>query len=534
MKNSVFHQAVPNWGEKVCIFILLIGQMLISGISASTIAPLTSFLGDERDSIRLIYYAGVIASMSIYPLIGRFLRYLRMRQILLWGISLELLLSLLSSLLQNYLALFLCNYLLASIKMLCLITVISLYMRKYNLSNSRGLFYGSYYAISFTISQIYAYLVTLVLQSYSWRYTFLISIPGLFVSLLIVVFFFHKNRMSRKYPLYQVDWIGYLLFVIPSLCLAFGCIYGERLNWLRSSLIQQVFLVAALAYALWIIRMLSIRRPYVNVRVFFKYAHISWGISLMVVMYFLYNTYSIPTEFMKVNLHYTDRYVAASNLFQIVAFVLAIPLTGIWLHRHHRVREPLVLGFSLFAFYYLYTARIFYAEENENFFLLPLLLRGAAYGMSLTSLSYYASVNVPATDNGHRAFFSIVSRYVIAAPVSEAFWQDQFNWLKARQYTILSAQYTADDYRVHELLGAAIRHQQQAGHGADLARSLAEQSIRAGIHRDALILSAQNMYYLLAAVSVLFVVLVASLRVLNIHYEVEKNKYPLTYIDVDM
>ncbi|MFT3903283.1 MAG: MFS transporter [Niabella sp.] len=532
MKNSIFHEGVPNWMEKLSIVTLLVSQIMVSGIPSNSIALVTSFLGDEKDAIQFIYYGGVVGSAAFYPLIGRFRRYFRQRQLLLMGLSLELLLLVLSVFTQNDLQLFICNFLLSSVKMLCLITCLGLFLKKFNPGNSRGMLYGRYYAISFSVTQLYSYLVAVLLQAYSWKYTFLLSLPGIFISLLIVIFLMHSRRMERKYPLYQIDWLGYLLFVASSLCLTFGCIFGERLSWLDSNLILFTFASAIIGYVLWTIRMLNVRRPYVDVKILVKYSHIRVGVLLMVVLFFVYNTLSISTEFMKVNLGYNDTYVAASNLYLIVSFVIFIPLTGIWLHKVHRVRESLFIGFVLFAVYYLYTASVFYPEENDHFFFIPMVIWGAAYGISITSLSYYASVNIPAHENVNRAFFSIISRTVIAAPITSALWLDRFNFFKQRQYDIISAQYGMDDYRVSALWKNLVSGHLKTGSSLEQAEQLAHTTMHNMIYKEALILSAQNIYYVLAAVSIFLAILALSLRVLNIHYIAEKNKYPLTYVDV--
>lgn len=532
MTNSIFHEPVPNWLEKVCIILLVCSQIMVSGIPSNAIALVTSFLGDEKDTIQFIYYGGVIGSAAIYPLIGRFLRYFRKRQLLLVCLALELVLLILSVFSKNNLQLFLCNFLLSSIKMIGLITCIGLFMKKFIPDNSRGMLYGLYYALSFSLSQLYAYWVALLLQTYSWKYTFLISLPGIFISLLIVVFMMHSRRMEKKYPLYQVDWIGYLLFIASALCLSFVCIFGERLDWLRNSQICFVLACTILGSILWTVRMLVVRRPYVDVRVLAKFSHVRVGILLMIALFFIYNTFSISTEFMKVNLGYNDSYVAASNLYLIIPFVVCIPITGIWLHRVHRVRESLFIGFALFAVYYLYTARFFYPEENSNFFMVPMVIRGAAYGISITSLSYYASVNLPANENSHRAFFSIISRSVVAAPITSALWLDRFNYFKQKQYDIVSSQYGMDDYRVSGLWKSLVSSHLKTGSSIQQAQELANVTMHNMIYKEALISSAQNIYYVLAAVSILLAIIVLCLKVLNVHYVSEKNKYPLTYIDL--
>ena len=532
MKNSAFHETVPNWLEKVSLILLLCSQILISAIPSNAIALVTSFLGDEKDTIQFIYYGGVVATGAVYPLIGRLSRYFTKKRLLLVVVSLELVFLVLSVFTINSLQLFICSFCLSTLKMIGLITCIGMFLRKFNPSNSRGLFYGIYYTISYSLGQLYAYWVAVILETYSWKYSFLISLPGIFISLLIILFLLHPRRTERKYPLYQVDWLGYLLFVSSSLCLAFVCIFGERLEWMQHPVIRFGTGATVIGYLLWIIRMLAARRPYVDIRALAKYKHIWVGITSMAFLFLIYNTLNISTEFMKVSLGYDDRYVAASNLYLIIAFVIFIPLTGYWLHKIHRARETLFLGFVLFGIYYLYTARFFYPEENTHFFLIPMMIRGAAYGISITSLSYYASVNVPAADNTHRAFLSINIRSVIAAPITSALWLDRFNFVKQRQYDIVSAQYTMDDYRVSGLWNNLVSTHLKSGNSVEQAEQLAHGALHHLVYKEALITSIQHIHYILAGISLLLAVIVLCLNVFNIHYVSEKNKYPLHYVDI--
>lgn len=533
MKNSVFYDSVPAWLIKVSLSILMSAQILIAAIPANAIGMVTSFLGDEKDTIQFIYYGGVVANAAAYPLIGRLLRYFRKKQLLLFTLLLELIFLLLSVCSTNALQLFIFNFFLSSFKMVGLITTIVLFLEKFNPSNSRGYFYALYYTISFCIGQIYAYWVALILETYTWKYTFLISLPGILISILLVSLLFHSHRTEKKYPLYQVDWLGYFLFVVASLCLAFVCIFGERLEWMENELIGFMVGATLITYLLWVIRMLYARRPYVDIRALAQYKQALVGVLFMMLMFLVYNTLSITTEFMTVSLGYDGRYVAAANLYLIIPFLCVIPLTGYWLHKVRRAREPLILSFLLFALYYGYTAQFFYPEENTHFFLIPMMIRGAAYGMCITSLSYYASMNIPAKPNNYRAFASIVSRSVIAAPITSALCLHCFNYFKDRQYNMLSAVYAMDDFRVSSLWKGLVSAQLKKGFSMQEAEQMAQAALHKLIYKEALIYSIQNIHYVLAAVSLILALAVACLKIFNLHYQVEKNNHHAqSYVDL--
>ncbi len=140
MQNSIFHNNIPNWLEKTSIIFMMCAQMMVSGISANVIGPITAFLGDEKDTIQFTFYGGIIASIAVYPIVLRIMRHFLIKHILIYGILLELLFSIISVYSTNDFALFISNFMLSSIKMTCLIVCLILFMRKYNLANSRGKF----------------------------------------------------------------------------------------------------------------------------------------------------------------------------------------------------------------------------------------------------------------------------------------------------------------------------------------------------------------------------------------------------------
>jgi len=411
--------------------------------------------------------------------------------------------------------------------MLCLLDCLGTFMRRFNPQNSRGLLYGMYYGLSYPLAQVSTYLIAIIIMQYPWKYSFSIPLPGLCVSWLIVRFFMHGQRAMRKFPLYQVDWIGYGLFVVTGLSFAYACVYGERLRWLENIQIRTAFYVTICAFAVWIIRMLTVKRPYVNIKVIIKYKQIPWGIGMMLVLYAVYNTFNISTEFMKGALQYDDSFIACTNLYMAILFVVCIPLTGIWLHHHHRVREPLVLAFILFALYYWGTARIFYEEENRYFFLFPMIIRAAAHGICITSLGYFTSVNIPIKDNSARAFFSLAPRNIMGSLISSAFWMNRFDYIKQYHYTSIASQYIPEDSRVQTLWQTAASSLFNSGDIDGITSSVPAKLIQENIYKQSVILGARDLHYILGLICLLIAIIVFFLKIFDIHYKNAMNQYSL-------
>ena len=74
-----------------------------------------------------------------------------------------------------------------------------------------------------------------------------------------------------------------------------------------------------------------------------------------------------------------------------------------------------------------------------------------------------------------------------------------------------------DDYRVSSIL-----------------QKKTEGALHAMIAKQSLITSLQNIHYLLAGVSIILAIIVISMKIFNIHYQVEKNRYANSYTYIDI
>jgi DHA2 family multidrug resistance protein len=77
-----------------------------------------------------------------------------------------------------------------------------------------------------------------------------------------------KARFTKKIPLYQVDWAGYLLYVSFILISGYVLVYGRQLGWFGSRLILILSLSNLAILFLFIIRELKIKRPLINLQIF--------------------------------------------------------------------------------------------------------------------------------------------------------------------------------------------------------------------------------------------------------------------------
>ncbi|MFB6458004.1 MFS transporter [Chitinophaga sp. Hz27] len=525
--NSPFYEWVPRPLEDVCIVGMLLAQTLISGVSSYSINEVTAGLGQENEIIRIAFYGSSIGLVTMLPIYYRLRQFWIRKRLLMIFLTLELLLCFIAPMMHYGWEFVAVSFFMGVVKCVCLIDGIGMLMARFNKQNSRGLFYGLYYPISFIGGQLAGFLAAWGIIHYNWSFTYYIAIPGVTCSLAIATFLLHPKRAGHKIPLYQMDWTGCFFFILFCFALSYVCVFGERLDWFESPDIRLGAGIFLFGFVFFILRELTVKRPFIKLQTLKLFFQVRVGVVFMLMLYLVYNTNAIQTAFMERVLHYDHEYVASIMLYMIPSFLIFIPLTGILLHRHYSVRIILFIGFTLFTIYYFITAHLFYPELAEELLILPQLLKGAAYGITITTLSYYASTNVTKEYNGNRAFFSVGARYVIAFPISAAIIGEWFFHAQRKQAMLLSEKIGLDNNALNSFLGGMRHTFQTRGFDVEQSQAAATAILQSKLQQQCIMLAGQDLYTWLGIISLMMSVLVLLIKKLDAHYEWNRNRYSL-------
>lgn len=71
-------------------------------------------------------------------------------------------------------------------------------------------------------------------------------------------------RMMRRLPLYGIDWLGALLWVLVVMQAVYVLCYGEFYNWWDSPVVRMLCATALITLGLAVARMLIVRHPYLE------------------------------------------------------------------------------------------------------------------------------------------------------------------------------------------------------------------------------------------------------------------------------
>ena len=185
-----------------------------------------------------------------------------------------------------------------------------------------------------------------VIDTFSWRYIFLLPVPFCLVALLAgMVFLPAKGRIQRLPPF---DWFGFLLLAAAIALLMTAAASGPREGWLSNRILLYA-LLGAVAAAIFVIVQLKGRAPLLDVALFRNRAF-----TAAVVVAFVFgagnfaSSYAIPVFVQQVQ-GFTATKAGLLLMPAGLLLAAALPLTG-RLADHLPDRVPILFGLGLFAF----------------------------------------------------------------------------------------------------------------------------------------------------------------------------------------
>ena len=171
-----------------------------------------------------------------------------------------------------------------------------------------------------------------ITENYSWRWIFFINIPvGVFAVMLMQRFIFDPPWIRDARPP-KLDMIGFGFMALWLGCQEILLDKGQEEDWFGSHFIIAMAVLAVIGLIVFLVRELTVARPFVNLRVLKNY-NFALGVSLMLLAgVALYGVTAIIPLFLQSLLGYTPLLsgysMAPRGLGTLVSILLAGKLVG--------------------------------------------------------------------------------------------------------------------------------------------------------------------------------------------------------------
>jgi DHA2 family multidrug resistance protein len=217
-------------------------------------------------------------------------------------------------------------------------------------------------------------------------------------------------RFNRKLPLYQLDWPSFLIFTS---CFALGgylAVYGQQYDWFDDRRVVLASILMFVFVLCFIVRQLSAKRPYINLKVF-KIRNFLIGILLLFVLYLARGAFGVTTSFMGNVLGLDPIHIGYMMVYNVSAIVVAVIISSRMVLAKKPLRLVFFYGFSLLMAFHIYMCFIFTTQVDSVSLILPVVLQGLGVGMVMAPIILFVVSSSPAKYGSTGSAIGIMVRF---------------------------------------------------------------------------------------------------------------------------
>lgn len=501
MKPLYFKEWITNWhwGVRIALLMLLLSGLVQLGMFVLTQNYMVGYLGAQPEDIQfgvMATYAGII---TVIPLQFRFFRYFDIRGYLLVSTMLEILLNVLCIHCEDinlFLVIrFLQGILTGNILVITLLLIFSRLPSDRMKTIAPAVFYGAILSNTIVIGLV----AGVVVESADWKVTYDYLIIFQLLMLIMLLLILRQSSGHRRYPLYQIDWGGLVLFACGMLALAYTIIYGSKYYWFADPRIRYSTFVTVIAASLFLYRQHIIKRPVVHPGVF-KSRNFVLGICMLAIYYGSKDSVNLIYNYAGGVLKWSTLQVILLSVVNLAGMVLLLVFAiRLMLANRITIRGLLVTGFALMAAFNVWMSFILTPDLSFTDLLLPVFVQGAASGLLFVPLMIFVLSSAPVHTGTTGLVVAAFTRFTSTLNSFAGFYNLQLYFNQYFKEGFLGY-LTADNQNTIARLNTYRSLYVSKGFSSDQASNLANSAIWQGLTQQSQLLTNRAVFMVFAIV----------------------------------
>lgn len=422
--KGLFKYWVPKPVMLLLIILYLLPLLVVSGIYTANFREMMSDLGIYSEYLSWANYASFIGMGAALPLLLRFKMRFRSKELMIASLLVISLFSMVIITTVNPYVLIFSNFIIGYFKIIALIELILPLLFILSPDGDRTKFYSVFYPLSISTAQLSTYLFSKIAYNLEWQSVYVIMTIILLTLVLLSVIFMHDLRFSRKLPLYYIDWLSILLYILSFFLLSYVLVFAKQQSWYTSSYIQWATIGFILVFTLFIIRQNGLKKPFVPLSIFKSKSFIQ-GFTLLMGLGMFLASGTIQNTFTVSILGYNS---PTNNLLNY-AMIPGIILGGVFTRKWYNKKWPTkFLIFSGILFYTLYFVMMYFLVNPQiemSYLIFPSILKGLGMTILFISIWYYALSGFDMNES----LAAIALTIIIRSLVSVAFAGAIYSWI---------------------------------------------------------------------------------------------------------
>lgn len=392
--SPIFRSYIPQWLEKIVLFILLIPNMILFFLPVANTDAAAGYFGMEPNQIQFtitLYYIGFVA---FYSLERRFCSYFTFKRYFIIFQLIQLICCfILFHTINSY-----CIYFVRFFQGMLFASAVNLYLSimytKIKEFRAREISYSLFFGMLLCASSFNSLITADLIDHFNFDFLFQCIVLIYAINLLIVLVTMKVNVFVRTVPLVQLDFPSFVLFSFFLLGLGFCSVFGQQYYWLQSKEILSGILIGFVALLLFVVRQYSLKRAYINLTIlsFPKYLA---GIALLFLMYVCRFSFSYSGQFFRMVLGMDPRHISYMYTINLFGIMMGVMYSCIHIIQKRTIFIVWICGFSsLFGYHFIMNQEMSYFGNESNYFI-PMLLHGFGIGLIMVPTILYCISSVP-------------------------------------------------------------------------------------------------------------------------------------------
>jgi DHA2 family multidrug resistance protein len=529
MKSIYFKDWMAGWEwvSRIGLFLLLLSALVQLGMFVLTQNYMVSYLGAQPEDIWFAVMATYAGIITILPIQFRFLRYFETRSYLLFNIMAAIVLNVVCIHCQD-IFLFLCIRFLQGIfagnVIVCTLTLI---FSRLHPERARPIGSAVFYGTMLSNTVLIAMVSGVLVETSDWKLTYYCLIFFQIIMLAVVLLMLKRKSHFKRYPLYQIDFAGMIVFGCTALALAYTILYGSKYYWFADSRICLSSCIAVVGIFLFFYRQHIAKRPVVHLDVF-KSRNFIIGLCLLAIYYGGKDSINLIYNYAGGVLKWSAIQVitlAACNMIGMVLFlILAIRLI---VAKKVSVTAFFAPGFALLGLFNLWMSFLLTPNLSFTDLIVPVFVQGAASGLLFVPIMIYVLSSAPGHTGSTGLIIAAYTRFTATLNSFAGFYNLQLYFNQYFKESFLGY-VTTENPNTTEWLNSTKGVFASKGFSSDQGASLANSALAQAVNLQSQLLTNRAIFTLFAVVLLSLALLIFVISSISKIYISNKKKIEMT------
>lgn len=390
----VFKPWVSEWMARSVIFAILMTCLFSFAFYGSPVTAM-GYYGVQPTDVQygmVVIYGSTVAFLALD---FRIVKYFEPRKYLMIAIAINAICSVVCFHFKDWTLFVVCQFVQGITCALMSGIVLQLTFPRLQTTRARVIAYSLLYGSIQISVPFYSICSSVLLHFYDFNWLFYgFNIILIILAFVVLLTMNSKARFTKKIPLYQVDWLGYLFYVSFILVLGYILIYGRQLGWFDNPLIVLLSLGNLIVLMLFVIRETNLKRPLINLQIF-KAKNFVVGLLLLFTFYIFKGSTGLAYGYLEVVLGNDPLGTIPIWTSVIAGTVLSMFVTSRFVLMGFNLIRIIIVGFGFIALYYAYMI-LFVSVQGETIdFILPMFIYGVATGVLFVPIVSFTSSAAP-------------------------------------------------------------------------------------------------------------------------------------------